>query len=280
MDASIRSRSAILAVLLHAAIILILLFTLMTTTIPPFPETSGGGGVLVNIGMVDESSGDIQPMAENINKDPVPEKVKSTVAEEEPVATQETEAAPIASETKVVKHKVTPVKTEVKPEIKPVVEPVRKANPNALYTGKPNNSKSQGTGTGTGDQGKPNGDPKYNGKGGTGTEGGEGNSFGPGGPGPGGPGGGGVTFSLTGRHMLRPPQSSSQFQETGKVVVDITVDKEGNVVSAVPGGRGSTTTSSNLYRLAKEAAMKAKFDNSTSDADIQKGTFTFDFRLQ
>ena len=79
---------------------------------------------------------------------------------------------------------------------------------------------------------------------------------------------------------MRPPVISDRSQETGKVVVDITVDQAGNVVSAIPGGRGSTTTSSYLFRLAKEAAMKAKFNASPEGADVQKGTITFIFVVQ
>ena len=279
MDASIRSRSAILTIVIHGALFLILLFTLMTTTIPPFPEAGGGGGVLVNIGTLEEASGDIQPMSENISKVPVHEKVKASVAKEEKVATQDLEESPIAKESKIIPKHITPVKTETKTDIKPKVEPVKRADPNSLYHGKTTASKSQGTGKGLGDQGDPKGDPlsKYTGKNGNGT-GGDGNGSGTG-PGS-GPGKGGISFSLSGRHMVRTPQVNDRSQETGKVVVEITVNKDGDVMSAIPGGRGSTTTSSLLFKLAKDAAMKAKFNSSPDEADIQKGTITFVFLVQ
>jgi len=89
-----------------------------------------------------------------------------------------------------------------------------------------------------------------------------------------------VSFTLSGRKLIRTPQITDHSQETGKVVVDITVDKDGNVETAIPGGRGSTTTSSYLYRLAKEAALKAKFNPSPEGADIQKGTISFVFLVQ
>ena len=73
MNANIRSRSAILSVAVHAGLFLILLFTMLKTEVPPFPETGGSGGVIVNIGMVDEASGDIQPMADVVSKEPVVE---------------------------------------------------------------------------------------------------------------------------------------------------------------------------------------------------------------
>src|SRR4051812_47512629 len=114
MDASIRSRSAVLTVAIHAALFLILLFTLMTTTIPPFPEAGGGSGVLVNIGVLDEASGDVQPMSENVTKEPVAEKSKAAIAHEEPVVTQDIEESPIAKENKPVKKTVMPVTTDTK----------------------------------------------------------------------------------------------------------------------------------------------------------------------
>lgn len=279
MDASIRSRSAILTVAIHAALFLVLLFTLMTIQIPPFPETGGGGGVIVNIGTLDEAAGEIQPMSEIVTKDPAPVKVKPDISQEEKIATQDFEESPIAKEEKPKKKNVTPVKTDTRVETKPKVEPPKKADPNALYRGKTTASTSQGTGSGKGDQGDPNGDPlsRYTGKNGAGSGGGTGGGEGSGnGPGK----GSGISFSLSGRRMVQTPQINDRSQETGKVVVDITVDKDGNVVAAIPGGRGSTTTSQLLFKLAKDAALKAKFNASTEEADIQKGTITFVFLVQ
>lgn len=286
MDASIRSRSIIISVAIHLFIFLILLFTVMTTQIPPFPEPGGGGGVLVDIGTVDMATGNIQPMSEVTTEDPVYETVKSKPAPEEEVATQETEDAAVVAKpikekpTTVVKRNPTPAPTN-----KPVKETPRKADPLAIYGGRSNNSTSQGTAkSGTGDQGSRTGDPNAlfpgrGGAGGTGDGTGTGNGSGSG-PGSGSGDGKGVSFSLTGRSMVRAPQVSDRSQETGKVVVEITVDNNGTVVSAFPGGRGSTTTSQYLFKLAKEAAMKAKFNPSPNAADIQKGTMTFVFVVQ
>ena len=64
---------------------------------------------------------------------------------------------------------------------------------------------------------------------------------------------------------------------TGKVVVDIIVDKSGNVVDAIPGSRGSTTTLIHLFKLAKEAALKSKF-SANPKLEQQKGTMSFIFK--
>lgn len=277
MNANIRSRSMILSVAVHAGLFLVLLFTMLKTQIPPFPETGGSGGVIVNIGTVDEASGDVQPMAEVISKDPVIDRMPPATTPEEDIATQDLEEVNIPPVKKVdVKKDVKPTKTDVKTTSKPA-EPVKTVNPSAIYQGKTTTSKSQGTGSGTGDQGVKEGDPfsKYTGKNGNGTGegGGEGTGKGTG-------TGKGISFSLSGRKLIRTPQITDQSQETGKVVVDITVDKDGNVETAIPGGRGSTTTSAYLFRLAKDAAKKAKFNPSPEGADIQKGTISFVFLVQ
>ncbi|CAN5498878.1 TonB family protein [soil metagenome] len=281
MNAEIRSRSLIISVIIHGALFLLLLFFVMTTPVPPFPESGGGGGVLVNIGYIDAASGDVQPMSSTVTPDPQPVKAIPQTSPEEKVSTQEDEESVAMNKSE---------KKEVKKDVKkPIVEtkkaePVKTAEAGSLYKGKTNNSKSQGTSTsGTGDQGDRQGDPnsKYTGKNGTGGGPGTGTGTG-GGDGDGnGPGkGSGVSFDLNGRKLLLKPSIDDRSQETGKVVVSITVDKSGNVTEARPGARGSTTTSSYLFAKAKDAAMKAKFNASPEAADIQKGTMTFVFLVQ
>lgn len=278
MNANIRSRAATLSIAVHAGLFLILLFTMLKTPVPPFPESGGSGGVIVNIGMVDEASGDIQPMAEVVSKDQIIEKAQPEAVVEENIATQDLEEVNIPPVKKVdAKKDIKPTKTDIKNTTTKTVVPVKTANPSAMYQGKNTASKSQGTGAGTGDQGDKNGDPfsKYTGKNGNGTGDGGGE-----GTGKGNGVGKGVSFTLSGRKLIRTPQISDQSQETGTVVVNITVDKDGNVETAIAGGRGSTTTSAYLFRLAKEAALKAKFNPSPENADIQKGTISFVFLVQ
>ncbi len=274
----------ILTVLIHGLIFLALLFFVMNTPIPPFPDVAGGnGGVLVNIGTIDEATGDVQPMSTNITQDPNPVKEQpQPKVEEEKILTSNDATAPFVKEVikdekkNIKKNKtiVPPVKTE-----KRIVVPVRVVDPRSLYQGKNTKSPSQGTAsTGTGDQGDKNGDPfsKYTGPNGNGTGPGKGDGTGPGT----GPGNGGIIIDLTGRKLVRRPSIDDKSQETGRVVVSITVDKDGTVTEARPGARGSTTTSTYLFGKAKEAAMKAKFSPNSNGTDIQKGTMTFVFSLQ
>jgi TonB family protein len=282
VNAEIRSRSLILSVAIHAALFLLLLFFVMTSTIPPFPEAGGGGGVLVNIGYVDEASGQVQPMSSTVTPEPQQIKAVSQPAPEEKITTQEDEesVAMNTSDKKVKKETKKPTETVTK------TEPVKTVDAGSLYKGKKNNSTSQGTSTtGTGDQGDRQGDPNsiYSGKAGSGGKDGSGN----GGPGTGDSGSGGnktgigdFDFTLVGRKLVLKPSIDDRSQETGSVVVSISVDKSGTVTEARPGARGSTTTSSYLFAKAKEAAMKAKFNASPEAADIQKGTMTFVFLVK
>ena len=100
--------------------------------------------------------------------------------------------------------------------------------------------------------------------------------------GPGGGKGAGVSFSLDGRNVIgslaKPEYAVNEY---GDVVVTITVNKEGDVIDAKPGAKGTTTTDSRLWEAARKAAMSAKFNRVTGqDAPLsQKGTITYKFKL-
>jgi len=85
---------------------------------------------------------------------------------------------------------------------------------------------------------------------------------------------------LTGRSWRKKPSLDDNSQETGKVVIEIVVDKNGNVTSANGPARGSTTQSPSLYQKAKQAALQAKFSPSADGVEEQRGTITFDFRVR
>jgi TonB family protein len=89
----------------------------------------------------------------------------------------------------------------------------------------------------------------------------------------------GVSFNLEGRQARSLPKPAYNIQSEGIVVVEVTVDRNGNVTQAVPGVKGSTTLEEYFLRVAREAAMAAKFDRKP-DATIQKGTITYHFKLR
>ncbi|MGB3075527.1 MAG: hypothetical protein WBB36_09410, partial [Chitinophagales bacterium] len=146
-----------------------------------------------------------------------------------------------------------------------------KPQPKALYPGSTvNNSTSEGTGNKTGDQGKPNGSPF-------------GDSY-EGNPGMGGPGlggdGGKAQLGMSGRKIIYFPSIIDNTQRTGKVVVNIKVDKTGNVTFAKATQKGSTTTDTYLFQLAEAAAMKTRVNADPDAAEEQFGTITYTFRVK
>jgi periplasmic protein TonB len=96
------------------------------------------------------------------------------------------------------------------------------------------------------------------------------------------PGGNGKgnTYSLKGRKLMKKPDQMTDSQEEGTVVVEIIVDETGKVIKATPGQRGSTTTSSNLFAKARQAALSAKFNPSPDGIKEQRGTCSFVFVLE
>lgn len=94
--------------------------------------------------------------------------------------------------------------------------------------------------------------------------------------------GDGFGWSLegSGRKLIMPPAITADFQQEGIVVVDIKVDKYGNVISAIPVLKGSTTTSIYLQKLAKDAVMEMKFNQKFDALEVQKGTVIFHFKIR
>ena len=68
-------------------------------------------------------------------------------------------------------------------------------------------------------------------------------------------------------------------QAEGKVVVNVTVDPSGNVVSASINAGLSDTSNSGLRNAALAAAKKTKF-NEIEGVDNETGTITYIFRLK
>ena len=74
------------------------------------------------------------------------------------------------------------------------------------------------------------------------------------------------------------PKPSTRYNTAGRVVVYVTIDSNGNVLTAKVDLDGTTTSDETLRRLAVEAARKAKF--KPSQRTEQGGRITYDFKLQ
>lgn len=86
---------------------------------------------------------------------------------------------------------------------------------------------------------------------------------------------------LYGRSVMGSlPIPSYTVQKEGKVVVQIRVNREGKVTSAIPGAQGSTVNDKTLWEAAKKAALNAHFNVSNSAPESQEGTITYIFKLK
>ncbi len=140
-----------------------------------------------------------------------------------------------------------------------------------------------GTGTGTGNA---NGNGNGNGQGNTkpggnqgaqwGTPGGDPNGTGNGNNGS-GPGTASGDLNVTGRKWRDRKVPFNNTNKEGKVVVQIKVDKNGNIIYVKGGVAGSTTTDAYLISQAEQAARNSKLTESAATAEEQFGTITYRF---
>jgi TonB family protein len=101
-------------------------------------------------------------------------------------------------------------------------------------------------------------------------------NYGPGG----GAGNGAPSYRLGDRKVQSLPVPRYDSQKEGVVVVEISVDRKGNVTKAVAGVKGSTTLDEYLLKEAQDAAMKARFDSNDNAPLLQKGTIWYNFKLR
>lgn len=246
-----RRKAIIGTVLFHIGLLLCFIFMGLTYQIPPPPEE----GITINFGYQDFGSGSEQ--AEQIveKQEITPQEIVNNNPVVEDISTQDIEETPT---TKLKEQLEKPKEVKKIEEKKP--EPV--VNTKALYPGKKqNNSNSQGISEGQGDQGSQDGDPNSNAYTG------------------GGIGTNGIAYQLGGRTIAEIKKPNYDSQQQGKVVVTIRVDRNGKVISATPGAKGSTTTNAYLYSKAKEAALKTTFEANTTAPEIQLGTIIYNFKL-
>jgi hypothetical protein len=245
----------------HALLLLLFILLSYTITPPPVtPVTDVGGGLEVNLGTSETGSGSNQPMS---TKKPAPYQATvifktaashSTSLPKEIVTSNEADA-PAVDNTRVKKgHEEAEAKGHVQ------------AKPRYTYpgeTGQGGNDaaqnkagKNEGVTSGPGDQGVPGGTPgaaNYSGIPGNGT--------------------GGIGHNLTGRR-ISPDKFESEFSESGKVIIHVTVDRNGNITDK----QVKSSSSKQLTKIALEKLNGAKFSKSETSAPEQFGDVTFIFK--
>jgi colicin import membrane protein len=310
-----KKKGIIGTILIHS--VLLLMF-IMVAFKPPKTQESGGGGILVNFGTDETGLGMIEPSPppsrQEASPPPSSEKPSSPVEattkksqKNEALLTQNNEEAPAVKKVDPEDEKKRLEKVEAEKKLNEQIEMERKRKEleeldrkrieaeqkrqsdimnrtrDALANSKNSgtSSTSEGEAGGKGNQGVPTGsvDTKNRGEGGgSGNGSGYGNGNGTGN----GTGNGnqGISYNLGGRgyQVLPPPKYEGQVD--GRVVVEVSVDRAGNVVQAIPGTKGSTTLNEDLLKVAKEAALKAKFQVKADAPAVQKGTITYNFILR
>lgn len=263
-------KSFTITVILHVLIILMLLFFGFTYLDPP-PEN----GIAINFGTSDVGAGENQPTKpiKSAPKQTSPKvETPSKPVIEEKVVTQEKEEAPVIEKKKEVKTPPVETKEPEKPKKQP---PAKKPEPkpdksttdamSSILNGPERNGIENG-GEGddnlAGDKGDPNGDPKassYYGQG-AGLDG-DGN------------------YRLGGRRALNKEKFVQDCNESGIVVVQIVVNRAGQVVKATPGVKGTTNNASCLTAPAKRAALATRFNSDEKAPSTQVGTIIYNFKL-
>ncbi len=259
-----KTRALAVTVVFHALILIA--FLLFGLTPPELPQERG---VLVALGYTEEGIGDRQPLtASPPDPEPAP---ASPETETDPVVTQdidESVAIPDATEERHTeaeeadtdRPETTPEPEEVAEE-EPEEEPEPEPDPRAMFPGQDRRSTDRQQQGETGEEGD------------TGSQEGvidaddlEGEA-----------GEEGVEYSLTGREANILPKPDYTTPATGRVVVRIVVNRDGQVMRVTAGARGTTTTDATLHRLAEEAAKNARFNRSPSAPEEQTGTITYIF---
>lgn len=282
-----RRKGLVGTTIIHLVLLAVLL--IVGFSVPEPPETEEG--IEVNFGTVETGSGMIEPSSAAVQEE-APPPVRSdipVVADEEPLITQNDEEAPEVKKVdpEAEKRKLEKIeadrivreqleaerirKQEEETERKRILaeqqrqSDIMNRTKNALANSKNagTNSTSEGDAGGAGNQGVTTGsvDSKVRGDGS-------------------GLGDKGISYDLQGRGFQSLPSPKYDYQGEGRVVVEVSVDKFGKVTQANPGIKGSTTLDEYLLKVAKDAAMQARFEAKPDAPIIQKGTITYNFILK
>ena len=270
-------------------LVLFVLLAIVGFTVPPPPEMEEG--ILVNFGTDETGLGMIEPSPPAVQEETSPPLPSDATikTEEEPLLTQNTEEAPEVKKVdpEAEKKKLEKIETDKKLREQLEAERIRKVQEeierkrveaelkrqsdimnrtkNALANSKNagTNSAGEGVAGGPGNQGVTSGsvDSKVRGEGS-------------------GLGDKGISYDLLDRGFQALPPPKYDYQGEGRVVVEVSVDRFGKVIQAIPGTKGSTTLDEYLLKVAKEAALEARFEVKPDAPAVQKGTITYNFILK
>lgn len=84
-----------------------------------------------------------------------------------------------------------------------------------------------------------------------------------------------VEFKLSNRSAVYMDRPYCSTDRSGIIIVQITVDQNGNVTEAVPGIEGTTIQNSECWEAAKRASLNAEFNKDKNAPAFQQGSITF-----
>ena len=270
-----KKRTGLIGTLVFHIGLLVVVIIFGFATPLPLP---GEEGILINFGTDELGAGEDEPMMSDIPEEiatpPAVEPLPVSESTEEIITQDFEESAAIETQPEETVHDVQEIQPEevieevveeIVEETPPPVEEPREVDPRSLFPGRSNTSEtsgSEGITQGEGNQGNITGSPEsdnYSNIPSTGQ---------------------GYNYSLDGRNPINIPKPDYNAQVSGTIVVSIRVDREGKVISAQPGVRGTNILDETLLEAAKQAALKARFNSKSDAAFTQAGTITYHFVLQ
>lgn len=264
-------------------LIVLIVFLLLFVIGPDYLDPPTEYGVAVNFGTTNFGSGTVQPTQpvksepKAVNQVPQEAQKKSQPSQNVPnkvdkFLTQESEDAINIKKQKEAEVKAKAEAERVEREKREAEDKQRKAEADkkkkldelmgGISKSDGDTSGSEGNDTQIGDKGQPDGDPyasSYFGDPGTGS--------------------GGVGYGLNGRGTPSRQIFKQDCNESGLVVVKIEVNRNGTVMKAEPGVKGTTNNAPCLLEPAKKIALSHKWKPDSKAPARQIGFVSVNFKL-
>ncbi len=290
LDTRHKKKSFTLTTALLSALLLLLFYIGLTYMEPPIEN-----GITVNFGTTEFGMGEEQPK-EKVQSRPAEEKevVQEEVQEEEAAPPEEVASEEVTekpAEKLLTREEEEAIKIKQQREAEQREAAARKARAEQLAREKKaaedkarqeqeakkkkldelmgGLNKSDGAAQGSegddqqaGDKGQPDGDPygtSYYGSPGTGS--------------------GTAGYGLNGRSLVSKGKVQQECNEEGRVVVQIVVDRNGKVVDATPGVRGTTNNDPCLLEPARKTAFMHRWNVDSKAPSQQVGFVVVNFKL-
>ncbi|MEN1784469.1 MAG: cell envelope integrity protein TolA [Bacteroidota bacterium] len=283
LDTRHQKKSFSLTTFLLSALVLVLFYIGFTYMDPPEEK-----GIAVNLGTMDFGSGNRQPLQpirsepmdiprpteeapqEEVEQETVPEETAPSTKAPEKLLTQDNaESIRMQQQQKAKREAQARAEREARQKQeaqrrKKAEQDAKRKKLDALMGGI---GKSKGTASGSegndnrpGDKGNPLGNPyatSYYGS----------------------PGNGSGGYGLNGRSLVNKGTVQQQCNEDGRVVVRIVVDRNGKVIKATPGVKGTTNNAPCLLEPARKTAFMHRWNVDSKAPSQQIGFVVVNFKL-